>query len=324
MRYGVFARTLATALVAIGVAAGPATAEYPERVVTLVVPFAPGGGTDLIARVVASKLKDRLKQPVIVENKTGAGGQIGLESVSRAAPNGYTLVLSVNTVSGGQFMSKAYKLDPFKDFTHIALLAEGPPLIVVNTKVPFKTLKELIDYSKANPGKLNAGSWAPSVDLDLQHLQKKTGMDFVTVSYRGAAPAMLALIGNEVQVIFGAHRVVKDAIDNGQARALAVASLKPYPLAADVPLATDAGAAGYQGGITWFGISGPPNLPAAIADRLNAEINAVLKEPDVQAQIVGNMLYAIGGGTRESFEAFIRRDIEHYAEAAKLSGLQPK
>jgi tripartite-type tricarboxylate transporter receptor subunit TctC len=317
----IFAALLALVLAGMGQALA---ATYPSRPITLVITYAAGGTTDIIGRLLAEGLKERLGQPVIVLNKPGAAGQIGNEFVAAAEPDGYTLVVSTNTITAGPYVNKVDKLDPLNDFTHIVYVAEGHDLLLTNPRLPVKTAADLVAYGKGHPGKLNIASWAPSTDLNIGMLMSRAGIELTTIPYRGSTPAILALLTNEIDLVLSGNPVSRQFIDEKKLNALGVGSMKPYRLAPGVPLLTDTGIPGFESRGAWFGLSGPKGIAADIVARLNSEVNALLRTSSFKEQLNNSIMHEAMGGTPDDFITALKADAAFFSEATRIMGYKPK
>jgi tripartite-type tricarboxylate transporter receptor subunit TctC len=262
-----------------------AQADWPSRPIRLVVPYAPGGSADTLGRLVGKHVGEALKQPIVVENKAGAGGMIGSELVARAAPDGYTLVVSG---IGSHVIAPVenHSFDPMKDFTHIALLAGPPVAMVVNSEQPIKDVKGFIQYVSSQPKGI---SWASPGTGTHAHLfgeafRAATKLNMVHISYKGAGAAITDVVGNQVPAAFMTLSSANAHIDSGKLRLLAVTSEKRVPEYPNAPTFIELGYPALTG-ITWFGISGPAGMPPAIVDRINAEVRLALKTADVQNKL---------------------------------------
>jgi tripartite-type tricarboxylate transporter receptor subunit TctC len=299
-------------------------APYPSKPITLVIPYAAGGTTDIIGRLLAEGLKERLGQPVIVLNKPGAAGEIGNEFVAAAEPDGYTLLISTNAITAGPYVNKLDKLDPFGDFTHIVFIAEGHDLLLTNPRLPVQTASDLVAYAKDHPGKLNIASWAPSTDLNIGMLQQRAGIELTTIPYRGSTPAITALLTNEIDLVLSGNPVSRQFIDEKKLNVLGVGSLKPFRLAPGVPLLTDTGIPGFESRGAWFGLSGPKGIPADIAVRLNSDVNALLQTSSFKEQLNNSIVHEAMGGSPGDFIAALKADVAFFSEATRIMGYKPK
>jgi tripartite-type tricarboxylate transporter receptor subunit TctC len=304
---------------------GFAQSVYPEtdKPIKIVVGFAPGGFTDVLARLIAQKLGTALGTTVIVDNKPGATGTIGADLVAKAKPDGYTILMghfASNSVAPALFPKLPYNV--LRDFTPITYVATTPVLLVVNPAVPARDVKTFIEYARKNPGQL---SFASSGNGTAQHLAAAqfmyaTKIQMVHVPYKGSAAAMTDLLGGQVQLNFESPPNALPHIRTGKLNALAVTSLKRTPLLPDVPTLDEAGLPKFEMS-QWFGILGPANLPPAITARLNKEINALLRAPDVVEKIA-EQGGEIKGGTPEQFSAFLARDVVKWAELVKSADIK--
>jgi tripartite-type tricarboxylate transporter receptor subunit TctC len=269
-------------------AVGPASAQtYPDRAVRLIVPFPAGGTVDAIARTVAQQLSESLRQPVVVENRAGGAGSIGSEAVARATPDGYTLLMGTASTHGtNPAVQKALPYDPVKDFTPVALVATTPYILVVNPAVPAATTAELLALVRAQPGKLNYGSYGTgsSNHLATELFRAMTGADIVHVPYKGGAPAMTDLLAGQVQLMFDVFTTSSPHLRSGKLKLLGVGALRRSSLAPDTPTLAEAGVAGFEAG-TFFGIFAPAGTPRGAVDRLNAEVNRALGTPEMKERL---------------------------------------
>jgi tripartite-type tricarboxylate transporter receptor subunit TctC len=290
----------AAVLVAAGMlAGGPAAAQsaYPTKPIRFIVPFAPGGNTDVQARLIGQKLAESLGQQVIVDNRPGAGGTIGVDMAAKAPADGYTIVLaSFGNILVGASLYKKLPYDPVKDFAPVILVSEPAGLIVVHPSVPVKSVKELIDYAKANPGKLNYasagnGTWN---HLFAEQLKSLAGIQMTHVPYKGAGPAVNDVVGGHVQVMIAPFPSAAAHVKSGRLRALAVTGTKRSPLFPEVPTAAQSGLPGYSAA-SWFAVLAPAGTPREIVMRLNQEINRVLNAPEVKAAYAAEGIEPAGG-----------------------------
>ena len=316
-------KTITKLAIAFGaLAAGFAHAQpYPTKPIKIVAPFAPGGGTDFIARLIAQKLTEKLGAQVVVENKPGAGGNLGAEQAVRSPADGYTLLL----VAGSYTVNPSlYKLtfDPVSDITPIIQLSQGPFIVAVHPSVPAKTLKELIDLVKKQPDKL---SYASAGSGSITHLASAMFVDMaklqiVHIPYKGTGPALNDAIAGNVQVLFGSPSTTIPHIKSGRLRALAVTTTNRIGAAPDVPTVAESGLAGYEV-VLWHGLVGPKGLPRAIVDRINAEANQILKVKEMDTLLATDGV-AAAGGTPEQFAATIKSDIERWSKVVKQAGVK--
>jgi len=258
---------------------------YPDRTVRLVVGFAPGG-SDISGRIIAQKLSQLWGQNVIVDNKPGAGGNIGADIVSKAAPDGYTLLLAVNSYTINTVAYKGLSWDLLRDFTPLGRYGNSPMVVVVNDKLPVRTMTELVNYAKANPGKLNYGSAGPATapHLATEEFSHRTGLSMTHIPYKGSAPSVQALLANEVQLSFGAQSAFDAFIKAGRLRPLAVTTATRQPLLPDIPTIKEATGLDFDAEI-WYGLIGPAKLPPAIVAKISEDLRKVVADPDTQARL---------------------------------------
>jgi tripartite-type tricarboxylate transporter receptor subunit TctC len=298
-----------------------AAAGYPDRPITIVVGFPPGGASDIMARILTAKLGGVLGQPFIVDNRPGAGGNVAGEFVAHAAPDGYTLLLGNNAIlaTNISLYSKA-GFDPEKDFAPISLIGTQANVLVVNNEVKAHSLAELIALAKANPGKLNFASsgYGLAAHLAGELFKAQAHIDIVHVPYKGSAPALEDVIAGQDQMMFATTSGVMGFLQNGQVRALAVTTLKRTPSLPDVPTMNEAGLPGFEA-TTWHGLVAPAGTPPQIVAALNKAIAATLKDPDIEHKLAG-LGIDIAPDTPEQFAAYIKAEIPKWAAVIKTSG----
>ena len=294
---------------------------YPSRPIKLLVPWAAGGATDSLARLIGARLTVRLKQPVVVENRGGAGGTIGTSAFVKEKSDGYNLLMATSSANvAGPYLYAKPGFDPIKDFTPVAYVGLIPNVLEVSAKSRFKTAQELIAEAKKSPGTINYGSGGTgsSQHLSSSLLQKVAGIQIVHVPYKGSGPALTDLMAGQVDFILDTGSL--GHVKSGNLKALAVASSKRLPALPEVPTFAELG---YKDMIAsaWYGVLAPAGLPPAIQDRLNAEINAVLKEPETRQQIEMTLGGIVSDGERPAwFGDFIQSELKRYAEIVKISG----
>jgi tripartite-type tricarboxylate transporter receptor subunit TctC len=294
---------------------------WPAKTVRIVVPFAPGGTADTLGRLVAQKLTESLKENFIVENRAGAGGIIGSEFVAKAAPDGYTLVVSgVATHCIAPALSKNMPFDPLRDFTHIALFGGPPGVLVIHPSLPVKDLRQFIAYAKAEDGRLSYGSPGNGTQghLIAEQLKQVAGVEMTHVPYKGASLAVADLIAGHVPVTSTTLTTAATQIKAGKARALAVSSVKRVPDFPDVPTFGEMGFPELSASI-WFSLSGPPGLPTDIVNRLNAEVRRALKLPDVRERLRPEGIET-GDLDPQQFAAFMAAELKRWAPVVRASG----
>jgi tripartite-type tricarboxylate transporter receptor subunit TctC len=318
-------RTLVLALTAAAaavLAAAPAAAQnYPTKPVKFVTPYPPGGTTDILARLVGTKLQSSLGQPFLVESKAGAGGNVGTDSVAKAPPDGYTILMGASgplAINVSLFKSLPY--NPLTDLAPVVHVASVPLVLVVHESFPAKTVKELIELLKAKPdgySYASAGNGTPQ-HLSAELFKQLTGTKMVHVPYKGSGPAINDLIGGQIPIAFESLIPILPQLKGGKVRALAVTSLKPSPLLPNVPTLDASGVKGYES-IAWYGVVAPGKTPKPIVDKLNAEMVKALKDPEVKQRLT-EMGSAEVAGTPEQFGALIKSEIAKWAPVVKASG----
>jgi len=295
---------------------------WPDKPIKFVVAAGPGSSLDTLARVIGDKLKDRLGQSVIVENKPAAGGTVATAEVAKSAPDGYTMLLGFNgPLAFGPLLQKL-PYDVQKDLAPVIITSSQPNVLAVNAQLPAKTLKELVTYAKANPGKLAYASVGngSSSHLNMELLKSVAGFDALHVPFNGSPPAVTATIQGETQMMFAVMQPLQPQIQAGKLRAIAVTTAKRFPLLPDLPTIAESGYPGFEA-LAWNGIMVPAGTPKPVIAKLNAEINAVLKEPDVVAKMNAQGFDLIGG-TPEDFGHLIRRETDTWAPVIKKIGLK--
>jgi putative tricarboxylic transport membrane protein len=317
------ALVLAAAAVVIGLTAALAQT-YPERPITVIVPFTPGASTDAVARLTRDVLARELGQPIVIENRPGAGGTLGAAVVAKAAPDGYTLLISVNApLTTNMFSQKSYPFEPRTAFAPISLAADSVLVLAVNAKVPAKTVKELVAYVKSNPGKVSYGSAGVGSAHHIagEMINRLTGIDMAHVVYRGSAPAIQDLIAGNIQVSFGTTPAVLPHVEQGTIRILALAEAKRHPDLPGIPTIDET----LPGVVTntWVAFLAPAGTPRPIVDKLNAAMNVALKQPDIIAKFKLQGL-TVKGSTPDELGALIKTEYAHWEKAIPGIGIQAK
>ncbi|HVZ51709.1 MAG TPA: tripartite tricarboxylate transporter substrate binding protein [Pseudolabrys sp.] len=305
----IFGRALALAVgLSLAALGGAAAADYPSRNITLVVPYPPGGGVDAMARVVAAKLTDALKQQVVVDNRGGAGGTIGTRLVARAAPDGYTLLLGhTGTIGINPSLYVKLGMDPRKDFAPIGLVASMPVALLANPEFPAKTVADVIAIAKKRPGKINIGTSAVGTGgyMSAELFKAEAGIEVAIIPYKGTAPVMNDLLGGHVPIAFGVLPPALGNLQAGKLRAIAVASKKRFSLLPDVPTFDETGMPGFEA-VLHYGLLAPAGTPKPIVDRLSAELRKLVADPEVQKRI-----HLEGGDPLTSTPEEYAVDIDH-------------
>jgi len=302
-----------------------AAAEYPSKPLRFIVPYPPGGPLDTMARLLAEKVRDSLGQPVIVENRAGAGGNIGADLAAKANPDGYTLVMgAVATHAINPFLFANLPYDPIKDFAPVTIVASVPNVLVMNDdfakKNHIEKLGDLIAYAKANPGRLNYGSGGngSAGHLAGELLKARAGINVEHIPYQGAAPAQLALLSGQSDFMFDNLAASAPLIKDGKVKALAVTTTQRSSLLPDVPTVEESGVKGFDLG-TWFGVFTTGGTPAAVVDKLNKAYSQALMQPDVRQRLL-TMGSEVKPMSEKEFAAFVVSEKDKYKEIVKLSG----
>lgn len=298
-----------------------AAAQYPAKPIHIVVPSAPGDGSDLTARLISDQLSQALGQPVIVENKLGAGGVVGTEYAARQPADGYTLIMAnagSHSINAALYSKLSY--DPAKDFTPVALVSVSPNMLTVNPSLPVKSVGEFIAYAKANPGVINyaSGGNGSSAHLSAELFKTMSGIKMNHIPYKGSTPALTDLIGGQVQVMIGNLPPMLPHVKGGKLRALAVTTTKRYPGLPDVPTVAESGLAGFET-VAWFGLFAPAGTPKEIVARLNREVNTIIARPDVREKLLA-MGMEPSPGTPEEYGARQASDIAKWKKVVAESG----
>lgn len=313
----VAAATMGAALMPAAFAAD----KFPSKPITMVVPFVAGGTTDILARIVGQSLGEELGQPVIIDNRAGAGGNIGGQFAARSAADGYTIFMgTVGTNAINEWLYKKMPFNPNKDFAPLTRVANVPNLLVANPQQPFKDVKELIAYGQATPGKVNFGSSGSgsSIHLSGELFKMMTKVDMVHIPYKGSAPAVTDLLGNQIAIMFDNMPSAIQHVRSGKLRPLAVTTAKRSPELPDVPTVAEAGVPGYEA-TSWFGLFAPAKVPADVQAKLHAAIIKVLQKPDVIKKIADQGGEVVTESQAE-FAKFIAAENEKWKKVVKTSG----
>lgn len=315
------------AVAVLGVAAVAQAADYPKGPVSMVISFPPGNSADMVGRTLAQHLETSLKTPVVVENKGGAGGVIGMDYVVRAKPDGQTI--AVTSLSPVSVIPAVKKLpyDPATQLVPLSLLAQGPMVIVVPKNSPFNTLQELIDYAKANPGKLNYGSLGPGTisQMTTELFAAAAGIDLTEIPYKGSAQALTDMIGGQIDLLFDGNASAMRQIEAGTVKGLAVTIPKRSPFMPDTPAISETPIPGLQDFSSqgWMGAFAPAGTPPDVVARLHKEIQNALQTKEVIDRYAASGLLAVGSETPQAFAEFVERDRNRWQGAAKMLGLSP-
>lgn len=318
-------RRMAGAFLLAGAMIAPLYAQtYPTKPVRFILPFPPGGPTDILGRAVGQKLSEGLAQPVVVENRPGAGGNIGTEFAAKQPHDGYTIALVSPALIYSPSLYKKLGYDPVRDFAPISLVAQIPNVLLVHPTVPAKSLKELVQLAKAHPGKLNFGSGGLGTG---QHLGAETlkviaKINMVHVPYKGSNQAMMSMLGGEVDMVIIGIPPALQQIQTGRVRALAVLATTRSPALPNVPTSKESGFPGYEV-LSWYGVVAPAGTPRDIVNRLNSELVKIMKSPQGRERIVAAGFDTMTS-TPEQFAEFIKTEIARGARLIKAAGIQPE
>jgi tripartite-type tricarboxylate transporter receptor subunit TctC len=317
-------RILSLSIVALACLASGARAadDYPARAVRVIVPFAPGGGTDVVARILAQQLSQRFGQSFVVENRPAGSGIVGADFVAKAQGDGYTLLFAFSSLSSSAKLISHLPYDPIADFAPVALATTSPLVVFLHPSVPASNLREFIAYAKANPGKLNYGSSGPgsSPHLATELFMSMAGIQMTHIPYKGIAPAITAQLADEVQMSFTPIAVGMPHAKAGRLRALASAGLKRSVAIPEVPTIDESGLPGFEV-IGWWGMLAPSKTPRTVVNQLNREVRAALDVPEVRKSLVDQGMDP-AGGTPEQFGALIRADMDKWGDVGKRLGVK--
>ena len=308
-------------VLSLGAVAADAADDYPTKVIRMVVPLSPGGAADLLARLVSNDLSQRLGRSVVVENRVGGGGNIGSEYVAKAAPDGYTLLTAGIPQAIGMSLYKNLKYDLGKDLAAVIQGATFPSIIVVHPSLPVKSIKDLVALAKAQPGALNYGANTGSPNhLAIELLDMAKGVKMVHIPYKGAGPVVTDLIAGHIQVASLGFPPALPMVQAGKMRAIAVTGTTRSAMLPDVPTVSESGVPGYSVN-SWYGVFAPAGTPASIIARLNREIGAGLKTPEVSKRLV-DLGAEVAVTTPEEFQQIVRDEIRKWAKVVKASGIE--
>jgi tripartite-type tricarboxylate transporter receptor subunit TctC len=302
--------------------AGDAWALYPDRIIRIVVPFAPGGGTDVIARTLAQEMAKDLGATVIIENKPGAGTIIGTQAVATSEPDGYTLLMGTFANAVNPSLNEKLPYDPHKDFAPVALIARSFNIVVVNPKSPIKSIADLIAAAKADPDKLSYGTFGTGTSAHLagELFKNKAKVNLTTVPYKGAAPGITDLVGGQIQVMFTTVASAASLIAGGQLRALAVTSAERSPAFPQLPTVAEAGVPGYSAE-SWYGLFAPARTPADVIDRLNKSAALAVQSEAFKRLAVNEGLVMVAGPPQE-LERYFRGEEERWRKVIEDAGIK--
>jgi tripartite-type tricarboxylate transporter receptor subunit TctC len=317
-----FAATIVACLAMAAAHVALAQDDYPNRPVRIIVPFAPGGSTDVVARILADKLGAEFKQSFIVENRAGAGGNIGADAVAKAAPDGYMLLMGTTGVLAiNKHLYKAMSFDPDRDFTPVSYTSLITNILVVNPQVAAKTVADILKLAQAEPGRLTFASSGAgsSTHLSGELFKSMAGVDILHVPYKGSSQALVDVMSGQVTMLFDNAPSSMPFVEQGKLRAIAVTSSKRLPNLPDVPTIDEAGVKGYES-LSWSGIVAPAGTPRRVIDRLNAAIDRILREPDVKQRFAALGVEAVGGPP-EAFTRQIRAESEKWGKVVRTANI---
>ena len=311
----------AIALVVGLVATSAFAQQYPSRPIRFIVPYAAGGGTDIVARMVAQRMSEGLGQQVVVDNRGGASGIVGTEIASKAEPDGYTLLMgTTGSIALNVSLYRKLPYDPLRDFAPVSLVSIAPHLLAVHPSVPVKSVKELIAYAKANPGRLTFSSAGGSSLMSGEMLKVMAKIDLLHVAYRGVGPAAVAAVTGEVSLAFSDVIVLLPHVKAGKLRDLAVTGAKRSPAVPDLPTVAEAGLSGYESGV-WYGVLVPAKTPKQIIARLNSEVVKSVRHPVLRDRLLSEGS-TIVGGSPEQFGEYIRQEQERWGKIVKAANIK--
>ena len=309
-------------LLSVVTAAASAQSNYPSRIVRLIVPSSPGGGTDTTARIVSPKLSDTLGQQVVVENRAGASTLIGMEAVARSAPDGYTLLIGNSTMTIIPSTHKALSVDPVKDFAAVSQLVELPQILVSHPSFPGRTLKDLIALARQRPGAIDyaAGSYGGSGHLAMELLMHMAGLKVTYIPYKSGNAGLTDTLGGQVPLMMGSVLSILPHVRDGKLRAYGVTSPRRVSTAADIPTLAEGGVPGYQA-TQWFGIFAPAGTSSEIARKLHGAIISTLNDAGVRNQLLIDGAEAQPSKTPDEFALFVQAEIKKWAQVVKAAGI---
>ncbi len=296
----------------------PAAAQdYPSRPIRVVVPVAAGGSPDVLARLIGERIRPRLGQPFVVDNRVGAGQMIGSDLVAKSAPDGYTIMLPTATFTGSAAIQPKLPFDPLNDLTGVAMVGVGPLLVIVHPSVPVKSIKELVALAKNRPGQMNYGSAGTGsvIHFAAEVFAAETGIDIVHVPYKSGAPAVAAAVSGEVPMVFMSLPSAWAQVKTQRLRAIAVTSPQRSSFVPDLPTVAEAGVPGFQAQ-QWWGVLAPAKVPTAIIDKLNAEINAILRIDEMRAQLANQGAEPVLMSPQQ-FSGFVKSEIDRFRKLVK-------
>jgi tripartite-type tricarboxylate transporter receptor subunit TctC len=292
---------------------------YPVKPIRFVVPFTAGGGADTMARIVATRVGERMGQQLVIENRGAAGGTVGTGLAAKAAPDGYTILLTAANIAAAVSLFDKLAFDPLKDFAAVTLLAKTPSILAVHPSLPVRSVKELIALAKTHPGKINyAGGVGSLLHLDVEYFKTIAKIDLTQLPYNGSGPSMIGVLSGEASVVMAPTTLVLPHAQSGRLRSLAITSIQRFPSLPALPTVAESGLPGFNTH-QWYGILVPNGTPEAIASRLNHEFVSVMQSPEVTRRMISEASIPLGT-TAEEFAAYFREEIAKWAKVVKFSG----
>jgi tripartite-type tricarboxylate transporter receptor subunit TctC len=315
-------RALAALAIVLGCAGGALAQGWPNRPIRMIVPYTPGGYTDLMARLVGQKISDALGQPIIFENKPGANAIIGTDVVAKAAPDGYTFGTVIAAHAVNATLNPKLPYDTLKDFSYVSLMSVAPLIMIAHPSLPANNVQELIALAKAKPGELNFASSGvgAAAHLTMEMFKSRTGIDMLHIPYKGTAGALQDVIGGRINVMFDVVGPLMPQVRSGLAKAIVVTAKERIPAASDVPTMAEQGVPDFVSG-TWAGIIAPAGTPKEIVDRVSAEARKALADPALKDKLVEQGIVAVGG-TPDEFRAFVSEEIVRWRKVITDAGIK--
>ena len=306
------------------VASVPVAAQYPTKTVRMLVGFTPGGGVDIMARLVAVKLTERWGKAVVVENRPGAAGNIATEAAAKSAPDGYTVIMAFSSHASNAALYPALPFDVTRDFSSITLVATAPVLIVASLSAPAQSLAELIEYARSHPGAIKYASSGVGTPVHLggELMMQLTGIRMTHIPYKGIAPAMTAMLAGETDITYAAVLSALQQLKSGRLKALAVAGARRYPGLPEVPTTAEAGLRGFEIDY-WYALLGPAGIPRAVVQQIQRDVSASVNSAETRDSLLAQGSIAVGG-TPEELDALIKREYELWAKVVKAGGVKPE
>ena len=306
-----------------GTGLAQSTAGYPQRPIRVLIPYPPGGGTDILARTISAKLSVNLKQQIVIDNRGGGGGNVAHELTARAMPDGYTLMVAISAMLTNPAVNPRTTYDPVRDFTPLMLIARSPYRVVIYPGLPAATMQEWVALAKAKPGSMNYGSAGSgsAIQLAVELFRMQAGITITHVPYKGTAPAITDLIGGQIQMMFAGTLSAAPQVKAGRIRALAVTSLKRRADAPELPTLSETVLPGYEAG-EWFSVFAPAGLPRPLIDKLHAELVKTVNDPEVKERLIANGMDFVGSTPAELGDV-VKRDYAKWIRVVKETGLKP-